>query len=290
MHTARARLLLALCYAVITTAVDTNGELLLSVRTKLGRAEPNVGVESGRRNKVSSSAALGNYAYVTMWYDPSIAGTTKKDAESLVQYNKTNVGLGPLSYSKQLERLVANLQQVKSKYSLLIVTNSPQTMVAFGNKPNVVILPFRNEDAIPVRCDTGGARWRNSFQKLRIFSLTDYDKLMWLDSDMEVKTNIDYIFDGTVDRWSLIGQADRWNNCENATMDNRLCSGAMLFRPSTQVYGALTSKLESMQACHWGDQQVINDVFHSSGYNYHSFSQQVVSFRHCGRNSDLVHG
>lgn len=106
----------------------------------------------------------------------------------------------------------------------------------------------------------GYEHWIYTFDKLLLWGLTAYDKLVFLDSDMMVLSNIDDLFDkppmSAVQAGFLLH--NDWN---------RLNSGLMVIKPDMEVCDRLISQLpmtiQSYNAVKSGvgDQDVINDVF-----------------------------
>lgn len=106
----------------------------------------------------------------------------------------------------------------------------------------------------------GYEHWTYTFDKLLLWGLTAYDKLVFLDSDMMVLSNIDDLFDkppmSAVQAGFLLH--NDWN---------RLNSGLMVIEPNVEVRDRLLSQLPvTIQSYNdaqsgVGDQDVINDVF-----------------------------
>lgn len=98
--------------------------------------------------------------------------------------------------------------------------------------------------------------------KLQIFSLTEYDKCIYLDADMIVQKNIDHLFE----RPSLSAVAagrcifPQWT---------KLNSGLLVFKPDLNVYDEIIKNIEptieEKQANEqgFGDQDILHRVFKS---------------------------
>ena len=101
------------------------------------------------------------------------------------------------------------------------------------------------------------SHWNNTFDKLLIWSLTGYDKIVFLDSDMIVLDNIDELFDRPAFSAVAAGQLIYgWD---------RLNSGLLIIKPDKDVCTKLLSQIpltvtnflkENKPV---GDQDIIND-------------------------------
>lgn len=106
---------------------------------------------------------------------------------------------------------------------------------------------------------SGPVHWKYTFEKLNIFSLTDYEKIVFLDSDMLIMENIDELFDKK--HMSAVGPAGgKYPGNENY---NGLNSGLLVIEPNKNDFENLirlipivTGKLNNC-----GDQDVIIEYF-----------------------------
>eukprot|EP00443_Scrippsiella_acuminata_P069873 CAMPEP_0115430182 /NCGR_PEP_ID=MMETSP0271-20121206/30914_1 /TAXON_ID=71861 /ORGANISM="Scrippsiella trochoidea, Strain CCMP3099" /LENGTH=724 /DNA_ID=CAMNT_0002855405 /DNA_START=1 /DNA_END=2175 /DNA_ORIENTATION=+ len=146
-----------------------------------------------------------------------------------------------------------------SQYPLLLLTNDTHfpdgTSVkeAFG-KLSTKILPVHRVD---MRGGKGWTleRWTFAFWKLQIWRLTDYEKLIWLDSDALVYRSLDWLFD----REWMWAQRDAWFCDLDAT---HVCSGIMLMYPNeADFHGLLAYAEEVGEKLTSGDQQLIEWYF-----------------------------
>src|SRR5690606_3624872 len=106
---------------------------------------------------------------------------------------------------------------------------------------------------------SGPTHWQFTFEKLYIFSLTQFDKIVYLDSDMLVLENIDELFDK--EHMSAVGPAGgRFPGNEDY---NGLNSGLLVIQPNTKDFDSLINLIpsvtERLQSC--GDQDVIIEYF-----------------------------
>lgn len=103
-----------------------------------------------------------------------------------------------------------SLKNVKSKYPLVVLVNDKiseqaKKVLKENNIEMIDAKSFKLPDWIIEKNKTKHANWSNTFDKLSIFELTEFDKLVFLDSDMFVRNNIDELFEkadmsATIDR------------------------------------------------------------------------------------------
>mgnify|MGYP000040169477 CR=1 FL=1 len=105
------------------------------------------------------------------------------------------------SYVPGVLALNRSLKAVESRYPLYLLTTSQlsdtsltqikgEGIEVLFDRPITPGAYVRHQNEI-----NGSPNWNNTFFKLRIFGLTQFDKLIYLDSDMIVAANIDYLFD-----------------------------------------------------------------------------------------------
>ncbi|KAL9248100.1 hypothetical protein vseg_021460 [Gypsophila vaccaria] len=86
-----------------------------------------------------------------------------------------------------------------------------------------------------------------NYSKLRVWQLTEYDKVIFIDSDFIVLHNIDHFFD--YPQFSA-GPNDKW----------LFNSGIMVLEPSQCFFKTLMSKRHTMKSYNGGDQGYLNEV------------------------------
>lgn len=165
-----------------------------------------------------------------------------------------NYLLGVLALNK-------SLKSVRSLYPLVVVCSdciSDRTMQILS-KYEIVTIKLN----VHVKVDTerynialGYEHWNHTLDKLFVFNMTQYDKLVFLDSDMMVIRNIDHLF--YYPHMSAV-IADVFNEPDLKEMN----SGLMVIRPSrSDFYGMLdlwnSGKIELSNV---GDQDVIRAWF-----------------------------
>lgn len=105
------------------------------------------------------------------------------------------------TYLKGVLALNECLKKVSSKYPLYVLLNEEisSEVEALLNKKNIqtirrakIDLPM---DIVDRNNSREKSRWNYTFDKLNIFELTDFEKIVFLDSDIYVRKNIDELFD-----------------------------------------------------------------------------------------------
>ncbi|KAJ4456771.1 putative glycosyl transferase [Paratrimastix pyriformis] len=103
--------------------------------------------------------------------------------------------------------------------------------------------------------------WKNSFTKLAAFSLTNFTKVIYIDSDSLVVQNIDELF--LLPHFSCTYQSNH-EPCSPRTVDEEddtfqhINSGLFVTRPSQRLFQELMGHLADPSAVWWnGDQQIL---------------------------------
>jgi hypothetical protein len=188
--------------------------------------------------------------------------------------------------ARQVARLAKQLSDSGAKYPLVVYTNDVCLMNMTEALPSNVILET-NFKYLPRKCAMEG---KNSmhFNKLGVFGLTKWDKLMWMDWDLQVKQNIDDLFErDTNNGLTIYGQKDDWK-CQGkkdvtklwSSASGGFCSGLMLFTPRKDTVDAL---IDNQGKSCWGDQVVIARTFNfkDQGREWKTWDNDVISFRGC---------
>lgn len=164
-----------------------------------------------------SSVQVSPYAYVLMAYDPPDE---------------------PPQYIWQAIAICRSIQRL-SRYPAILLTNT--TYLPDGThvgetfwKLNTQVLPVHQVPVPDNIQDMMPGAWHKAFWKLQIWRLTQYEKLIWVDTDAVMFRSLDYLFQ----RKPTWGQRDAV--CSNIDdSDDRLCSGLMLIEPSEDTYHGL---------------------------------------------------
>ncbi|KAL6578173.1 putative UDP-glucuronate:xylan alpha-glucuronosyltransferase 3 [Orobanche minor] len=87
-----------------------------------------------------------------------------------------------------------------------------------------------------------------NYSKFRLWQLTDYDRVIFIDADMLILQNIDFLFE--MPEISATGN--------NATLFN---SGVMVIEPSECTFRLLMEHIDEIESYNGGDQGYLNEVF-----------------------------
>jgi alpha-N-acetylglucosamine transferase len=90
-----------------------------------------------------------------------------------------------------------SLRRFNSKYPLLVVvSNSIQPSIKdLLEKTSMQVVTCSDSMNVPAEIKNKSGHWGNTFDKICIFGLTDFSKLVYVDSDMIILRNIDELFD-----------------------------------------------------------------------------------------------
>lgn len=87
-----------------------------------------------------------------------------------------------------------------------------------------------------------------NYSKFRLWQLTDYDKIIFIDADMLILRNIDFLF-------GLPEISATWNH---GTLFN---SGVMVVEPSNCTFQLLMDHVNEIESYNGGDQGYLNEIF-----------------------------
>jgi len=73
--------------------------------------------------------------------------------------------------------------------------------------------------------------WKGTFNKLWLFNLTEFDKVIMMDADVLIRTHINHWFDYPTPCAIQAGDNISWN------------TGALVIRPDTHVFEQMLSQL-----------------------------------------------
>lgn len=158
-----------------------------------------------------------------------------------------------------------SLQRVRASYPLLVLCAeglSNETLSIL--KKHKISYRFLTEhivvDTSKVNTTKGYDHWNRTFDKLMIWSLEEFNKVVCLDSDMQIIRNIDYLFEKP--HMSAV-IADQWNE---PGLD-KLNSGLIVIKPNLKEFEGLKDVWESGQIKlnNVGDQDVIRAYYKDWG-------------------------
>lgn len=166
-----------------------------------------------------------------------------------------------------------NLKALKSKYPLLCLINeniSKETI----RKLKLFHIDYKLIPSINFNCKTL-YNWKYTFDKINVFSLTEYDKVVYLDSDFLILENIDHLFKLSTPTMAsdVPFHADIFN------------SAVMIIKPNLKDYNnlkKLIKKYERKGITNIGDQNILNDYFKNTGllnptYNAMCVIQKIIN-------------
>jgi hypothetical protein len=178
------------------------------------------------------------------------------------------------------------LLRVGSKYPLLLLTNLSQSLDGAPldqalQKLNCRLLPV-SDVPLPSALlqsfnPTFMQRWKFAWLKLQVWRLTEFDKLVWMDSDSIITRNVDWLFhqSGT---WM---QRDNWE-CTDAFRGNPTCSGIMLLEPNEDTFAGMMQYSSTLRSLYFGDQALIEGYFRDIlGTPVRLLDHVDAAFGHC---------
>jgi len=217
-------------------ALRTSSAVLPACAGGLGNLQDNL-------NLSKMTIAGHRYAFVQMAYDPPGA---------------------PLTHIWQVLAMARALKRF-SAYPLVVLTNTTQlpdgtALASSFHKLNVQMLPV-HEVPMPsgLRWPSSDPRYKFGFWKLQIWRLTQFEKLVWLDTDAIVVRSMDWLFQ----RSPMWGQRHNWDCNEDDDERKMLCTGLLLVAPSEETYQGLV-RFAAKSAGHArvrGDEALIQEYF-----------------------------
>ncbi len=167
--------------------------------------------------------------------------------------------LGSDDYLQGTIALIRSLKMQKSKYPItVLVTDNVSNMVLDYLKLNNIKYKIAKKIEAPnsIKKNNGKnsySNWTNTFSKLLIFGMVEYDKIVFLDSDMLILRNIDELFtkqhlSGVIAGRSFPGN-ENWKDIN---------SGIMVIKPKKDEDKRLISILNEVKyPGKMGDQDII---------------------------------
>ena len=171
--------------------------------------------------------------------------------------------LSTANYLPGVLALNESLRRTGTRYPLLVVLScdTPQNVETTLVSRNIKVFRLKGSLKIPDIHRTSNGHWGNTFDKIQLFGLTDYEKLVYVDSDMMVLQNIDELFEKP--HMSAVA-AGRMLYPTSV----RLNSGLMVIEPADHIPELIAEKLDA--AMHQvaqlgvsavGDQDLINAYY-----------------------------
>ena len=160
--------------------------------------------------------------------------------------------------------LAWSLTKVKSVYPLLVLCSDSISFSTYKKlkKYNLQYQTLDNHIIVDdeINKDKGYAHWNKTFDKLYVWSLTQFEKVVFLDSDMQVVRNIDFLFDCL--HMSAV-RADKFNE----PGIDKLNSGLMVIEPNEKDFQGLCAIASSgvIKLRNMGDQDIIRAYYKDWG-------------------------
>ena len=143
------------------------------------------------------------------------------------------------------------LKKNDSNYSLICLINEKIS------KKTINIIKNKNIDYKLINSLKGtykdfyNPQWYYSFDKINVFNLIEYEKIVYLDLDLFLDKNIDELFD-----------FDDLYMASDNPFTNGFNSGVMVIKPSNEDYVSMINLLEKNPNKYKGDQDIINEYFY----------------------------
>ncbi|EMT72724.1 hypothetical protein FOC4_g10004201 [Fusarium odoratissimum] len=175
-------------------------------------------------------------------------------------------------YLKGVLALNYRLRCVKSKYPLLVLYTSTLSQASVDCLKRRSIATFQVPRLAPTTAKeyTDDPRFNECWTKLISFSLTDYSRIVLLDSDMLPLQNMDELMDLDLDLPAVSGSGDAHASPEVAqttgadisTGLGKLNSGLLVINPSKAIFDQVVTKMnEAGLDYQFPDQDLLADVF-----------------------------
>lgn len=156
--------------------------------------------------------------------------------------------------------LYKSLKRVKSKYPLTILLSKNIDSKIENILQQKDINYIRLTDSIEVtknNKDQEYLHWSNTFDKLFIFELIQFKKIIFLDSDMMIVNNIDHLFE--MKHMSAV-VSDRINDATCCELN----SGLIVIEPQIEMLNQMKGLIQdvSIKFKNFGDQDIIRLYYH----------------------------
>ena len=156
-----------------------------------------------------------------------------------------------------------SLKRVDSKYPLVVLMTKKldSTTLDSLTRNKIKFIEYTEDIKLPDltrerNSNQGVVHWNNTFGKLKVFGMDTYEKIVYLDSDMMVVENIDFLF--TCPHLSAVVAGRMFRGNEDWV---ELNSGLMVIEPNKDLERKLIGYLPicSVKRDKMGDQEVIQE-------------------------------
>ncbi len=185
------------------------------------------------------------------------------------------------SYYEGVVALFESLKKTNPKYNKFVVVINEtidKDIKEDLKRRGYILIEKPKIDASSLIDNKSYGYWVNTFDKLYVFELTDFDKIVYLDSDMYIAKNIDELFDMPHMSGAISGK-------EHVKDWDGINSGMMVIVPEKGIL----DKMKDILVNHKfdkdvGDQDIINEYFNwkdlnlAISENYNMFHYLVDSY------------
>lgn len=184
----------------------------------------------------------------------------KKYGYVTLMYGNNDYFLGTLIF-------IVSLMKTKPKYDtiLLHTFDVPKYKIDILKKYYTIV---REITYIDIK-QTSRKRFKEIFTKLKIFTITDYEKIIYLDNDMYVNRNLDHVFDEyDTPAGVAINENLKYNDHEKVK-DKKVIfnAGFWLIKPSKFIYKKLFYGLKQFDTSQELEQEYVSYYFNKKWTN-----------------------
>mmetsp|Transcript_143726 Transcript_143726/g.261464 ORF Transcript_143726/g.261464 Transcript_143726/m.261464 type:complete len:366 (+) Transcript_143726:105-1202(+) len=198
-------------------------------------------------------------------------------------------------YADSAIALAASLRAVASPYPLLVMMNAS----AFGSSADVaaalhklniqmislprVALPKAYVKRHP---HAWGGKWNMAWNKISMWNLTQYDKILWLDADAIVTHNIDWLFS----RKGLWAMNERnYITCKRDPGEANM--GFLLMQPSAEIYQDMLRYADGLENIHEAETTIVNEYLKNvARIPIGMLPSYVADYGHCALGPHFLDG
>ncbi|RII32543.1 hypothetical protein D2A34_23020 [Clostridium chromiireducens] len=176
------------------------------------------------------------------------------------------------NYVTGVINLKKTLMAVNSKYPLFVYVDRFLKKETFDKlqQYNIEYIIQKNKIELPnnileSNTKNGVSHWTNTFIKLDLFKLIEFEKLVYLDSDMMIFENIDELFDKPHISAVVAGKEYKGNE-----QWEEFNSGLMVIEPKKDALIGIEKHIEkvSKEKASFGDQDILNSFYSDWKYKY----------------------
>lgn len=137
---------------------------------------------------------------------------------------------------------------------------------------------------------SGYNSWIPALNKLAIYNLTQFDKLVFLDADTYIYENVDHLFNyppitAVADGCGWCPKIDKFVKGDNYY--KRFNAGVMVIQPSEELFNKIIKSTETLpQDRPWADQNIVNELYPNWMYEsekhlpfyYNCFGREIYNY------------